>query len=146
MDYSKGAEELLKYLIESERNGYIIQGNISEIAKGEIAVINFLRVEGDGVTPARISQEFNINTSRVAAILNSLSKKGYIERKANPNDKRKTNVYITDQGREYGKCKRDDILEKLSRTLELLGDDDAKEYIRIMGKIKNIIFEEQMKG
>lgn len=145
MDYTKSAEELLKYLIESERNGYIIQGNISKIAKGEIAVINFLRNSENGCTPARISQEFNVNTSRVAAVLNSLEKKGYIERRNDPIDKRKTNVYITEQGKIYGQEMCLNTIEKLSKTLELLGEDDAKEYIRIMKKIINIIYEEQMK-
>ena len=88
MDYQKYAKELLDYLIIGERIGYIIQGNISEIAKGELAVLIYLIDENNGSNARNISQRFDINTSRVAAILNNLSKKGFIERRIYTNTKR----------------------------------------------------------
>lgn len=138
MDYSKSAEELLKYLIINERLRYLIQGNIAEIAKGELAVLMYLIEEKNGASAIDISHKFRINTSRVAAILNGLSKKGYIERKSDPQDKRKIQVYFTEEGNEFAQNKRKDILEHVTKMLEILGEKDAKEHIRLMKKIADI--------
>lgn len=138
MDYQECAKELLDYLIIGERIGHIIQGNIAEIAKGELAVLVYLLDENNGASARDISQRFDINTSRVAAILNTLSKKGYIERRSDPCDKRKIQVYITKKGKEYGEERRQDILEHVCRLLRELGEEDAKEHIRLMKKISHI--------
>lgn len=138
MDYQECAKELLDYLIIGERMGHIIQGNIAEIAKGELAVLIYLLDENDGTSATEISQRFDINTSRVAAILNALSKKGYIERKNDSSDKRKIHVYITEKGKQYSEERREDILNHVCQMLEQLGEEDAKEHIRIMKRISNM--------
>jgi len=138
VDYQESAKELLNYLIIGERIGHIIQGNIAEIAKGELAVIIYLLDENNGASAREISQRFHINTSRVAAILNGLSKKGFIKRKEDPIDRRKIHVYITEKGKEYGETRRQDILNHVCELLIQLGENDAQEHIRIMKKISHI--------
>ncbi|UTY40340.1 MarR family transcriptional regulator [Allocoprobacillus halotolerans] len=80
MDYQKYARELIGYMIENEQSFKFCHGDISEIARGEGAVLIYL-MGGDGVCASEISQRFDINTSRVAAVLNTLSKKGFIKEK-----------------------------------------------------------------
>ena len=138
MSNREEAKELLNYLIIGERIGHIIQGNVAEIAKGELAVLIYLIDEKDGASAIEISQRFQINTSRVAAILKTLSKKVYIERKSDPKDKRKIQVYITDKGKQYGQQRREDILNHIDQMLEMLGEEDAKEHLRIMKRIAYI--------
>lgn len=138
MDYQEYAKELLDYLIINERIGKLIQGNVSEIAKGELAVLEYLIYEKDGPSAIEISQYFHINTSRVAAILNSLCKKGYIKRQPNSKDKRKICVYVTEEGKKYGQNKKAEILNRISYLLEMLGEEEAKEYLRIVKKISMI--------
>ena len=138
MSNREEAKELLNYLIIGERIGHIIQGNVAEIAKGELAVLIYLIDEKDGASAIEISQRFQINTSRVAAILKTLYKKGYIERKSDPKDKRKIQVYITDKGKQYGQQRREDILNHIDQMLEMLGEEDAKEHLRIMKRIAYI--------
>lgn len=74
MDYRKYARELIGYMIENEQAFKFCHRDISEIARGECAVLIYL-MDGDGVNASEISQRFDINTSRVAAVLNTLSKK-----------------------------------------------------------------------
>ena len=75
MDYRKYARELIGYMIENvNRQFKFCHRDISEIARGECAVLIYL-MDGDGVNASEISQRFDINTSRVAAVLNTLSKK-----------------------------------------------------------------------
>lgn len=139
MDYDKYANELLEYLVMNEQQGRIIQHNISEVAKGEVAVLMYLVNEKDGASAHEISQRFQINTSRVAAILNNLCRKGYVTRVSDELDKRKIHVYITDNGRDYCLKRHYAVLSHVTNLLEKLGEKDAKEYVRIMKKIIEIV-------
>lgn len=141
MTYEKYARELLECLVMNEQQGRIIQYNISEIAKGEIAVLMYLMDEKDGASAYEISQRFHINTSRVAAILNNLCRKGYVTRKTDDIDKRKIHVYITKQGRLFSTQRHHEVLSRVTIMLEKLGENDAKEYIRIMQRMLEIVKE-----
>lgn len=138
MNYQKYARELIGYMIENEQSFKFCHGDISEIARGEGAVLIYL-MGGDGVCASEISQRFDINTSRVAAVLNTLSKKGFIKREEDPLDKRKIRVFITDKGKAFA-CERKKEIESYFVTLlEHLGEEDTKEYLRLSGKINQII-------
>jgi len=145
MDYKMMATELLEYLIEAQKMDHIFLSNITKIAKGEDAVIRYLQVDNNGATALEISERFGINTSRVAAILNSLSKKGYIERQVDLYDKRKIHVYITESGIEYGNKKYEEVLSKLAMLFETLGEKDVSEFIRIQKRIIDIVSDKQIK-
>lgn len=97
----------------------------------------YLMNEEDGVCASVISRFFKINTSRVAAILNSLSKKGMVQRQADSNDKRKIHIYLTEEGQAYTKQKVEILLSYMSEVLRYLGENDAREYIRIMKKMSH---------
>lgn len=141
MDYQILANELLKYRVVDERLGKILQNSVTEIARGELAVLLYLIDEKNGACALDISQHFDINTSRVAAILNSLSKKQFIERQSDIIDKRKIHVYITELGKDYAMKHRNQITSHMAMMLERLGEDDAKEYLRIMKKVTQIMSE-----
>lgn len=139
MDYKQLASELIEYLIMKEQRGRMIHKKLSEVAKGEIAVLIFLLQENKDVNAYEISQHFEVNTSRVAAILNSLCKKGYIIRNVDEQDKRKVKVIITEQGREFCMERYNETVLHLSELLEKLGADDTIEYIRMTKKIAMIV-------
>jgi len=111
MDYQKCARELIGYMIENEQLFKFCHGDVSEIAKGEGAVLLYL-MDNDGVNASEISQRFDINTSRVAAVLNALSKKGFIERT---------------------------VESYFQMLLEHLGEEDTKEYLRLSCKMNQLI-------
>lgn len=72
--YEEYVKELMKCMIKNEK---IINQNVTDIARGEMATLVYLIEEKDGAYASDISEQFQINTSRVAAILNSLSRKIY---------------------------------------------------------------------
>lgn len=143
MDYQKYAKELITYLGTNEKAGRIVQYNISEIMRGELAVLLYLLDGKDGASAKEITSQLDVNTSRVAAILNSLSKKGYIQRVADHQDKRKIHVFITNSGKEFAKLRRDDILNHVIQLLQMLGEEDAKEYVRISRKISSFVQDQE---
>lgn len=143
MDYQDYAKELIYCMGANEKTGKIVQYNISEITRGELAVLLYLIDEKNGANAGEISHRIDVNTSRVAAILNSLSRKGYIKRVSDSEDKRKIRVYITDKGNSFAKERRDEIIWHISEMLNMLGEKDAKEYVRLCKKISEFVGKQQ---
>ena len=56
MDYRKYARELIGYMIENEQAFKFCHRDISEIARGECAVLIYL-MDGDGVNASEISKD-----------------------------------------------------------------------------------------
>lgn len=138
MDYEKYTKELIGYMIENEHSFKFCRRDVSEIARGEVAVLLYL-IDNDGVNASDISQNFDINTSRVAAVLNTLSKKGFIERVVDPLDKRKIRVFITDVGKVFANERKREVEAYFKNLLEQLGEKDTKEYLRLSRRINQII-------
>ncbi len=135
MDYKEYAKELIDYIIICEHNNRTLRNSIYELARGEMAVLTYLMEEKDGACAQDISQRFHINTSRVAAVLNSLCKKKFIDRCSDEHDKRKIHVYITPLGLAYVHERRAYVMKHIMNMIEELGEDDTKELNRIMKRI-----------
>ncbi len=138
MNYEPLAQELIDHMLLSEMRGSIVQRQMTEMAHGELAALNYLVFQRDGASPKELSQRLQVNTSRVAAILNSLVKKGYVVRRADPDDRRMLQVFITDDGRQYAQEKRAFYLSCCTLLLEYLGEEDAASYVRIVGRIAQL--------
>ena len=80
----------------------------------------------------KLTSAFDIRSSRTAAILNTLEKKGYARRLQNPRDKRQVLVYITEPGKQEVKGRYEDVISRMAEFLELLGPEDSEEFIRIV--------------
>jgi DNA-binding MarR family transcriptional regulator len=139
MNKEKYAEEFLKCMIEWEREGSFVRENIMEISRGEFAVLIYLKEKNDGVSAINLSQEFQINSSRVTAILNSLSKKELIERKNDPSDKRKIKVYITEKGKLSAERIKNIITHNVFHLVDQLEEDEAIQFIHVMKKMTEIV-------
>ena len=138
MDYEKYAAELLDYRIAGDRSCRLIQNNISEVARGELPVLLYLVEEHDGASAGEISEHFEVNTSRVASILNSLCKKGFVVRAPHPTDRRKIQVFVTEKGRCFATERRGEAVHHLSELLRMLGEEDALEHVRIMKRVAEL--------
>ena len=138
MNYEKYAAELLEYRIAGDRSCRLIQNNISEVSRGELPVLLYLLEERDGACAGDISENFGVNTLRVASILNSLCKKGYVVRVTDPKDRRKIQVFVTEKGRTFATERRDEAVRNLSELLRLLGEQDALEHVRIMKRVAEL--------
>lgn len=141
MDYEKYAKELIHYMVENQQNFKFLNHDVDEIARGEGAVLIYLVEVHNGVNACEISQHFGINTSRVAAMLKNLSKKGYIQRLDDQDDRRKIRVYITDKGKAFALERRKEIEDYFVKLLSQLGEKDVKEYLRLSRKFNQIVKE-----
>ncbi|MDR2559885.1 MAG: MarR family transcriptional regulator [Oscillospiraceae bacterium] len=114
---------------------------INDAMCGEAFGLQYIALNGGSVLPGDISAEMNVSSARVAAALNNLENKGLITRRTDKNDRRKVIVEITPEGREIAEKQWKNIVDGATKLLNLLGENDAREYVRIMGRMTEVMPE-----
>lgn len=112
--------------------------NAEELLKGETPVLCRI-ADLKQVTPTELARYFSLSTARVAAILNHLEKKGYIRRIHDTEDRRKVYVSPTEEGIGVAGEKMEELHSKARSLLEALGPEDAREYVRLTGKVARYV-------
>jgi MarR family 2-MHQ and catechol resistance regulon transcriptional repressor len=83
----------------------------------------------------KISEKLKIPSGSITYVVDKLEKKGFVERAAVPEDRRKTNVMLTDEGQVYF----DDIFPKhaqvISDNFSFVTDAEKLELIALLKKI-----------
>ena len=137
MDYVTLAAELLDKMQVLRKSKP--QKHINESLHGEAFVLHFIAGHDGDVLPGEISSEMGVSSARVAAALNSLESKGMITRKIDLSDRRKILVGITPAGRALAEQQQQAVIQGASKMLALLGEQDAKAYVRITGRLEEIL-------
>jgi len=130
------AEQLLE--LRASQPQLKIEKKLSKSIQGEIMALNYLSVKGNKAYPKDLSEDLLLTTARIAAILKSLEKQKLITRTPDPDDSRQTIVELTALGCEVVEKHHQEMLKTVAKTLELLGEDDAKEYVRLQKKLLEI--------
>lgn len=133
MDYEALALEFMQkmYILNRER----AQKQFNESMQGESFVLQFLAHQEDAVLPSEISNFMGISTARIAVTLNNLERKGMITRRIDTSDRRKILVNLTSEGRTIAQEQQQAILDSITKMITLLGEHDAREYVRITGRM-----------
>lgn len=137
MDYDELAAELLKkmQMLHTAKP----QKNINGALQGETFILNYIAHHGGDVLPGEIGHEMDVSSARIATALNSLEKKGLITRQIDTNDRRKILVRITEKGKDLSEKELKIVVATAAKMLSRLGEHDAKEYVRIMGRLVGIV-------
>lgn len=141
MDYAELATEWLQKmrLLKQARP----QQNIDASLHGEAFVLQFIAHNNETVLPSDISRTMGVSSAMVATALNRLENKGLITRRIDQNDRRRILVGITNEGKNLADSHRQLMLGTAEKMLGLLGEHDAKEYVRITGKLASKISKPQ---
>ena len=111
---------------------------VSASLRGEMAVLRQLGESDLPVTAGDLSRDLRMTTSRIAAVLNSLQKKGMIERGEDAQYRRRVLVRLTAAGSAVCEQRKACVRGRLAAIFERLGAEDAREFMRIMGRIFDI--------
>lgn len=141
MDYKALANELVNNMMKSPKMQF--QKKVDDLSQGEKRILGYLTFWKDGVSSGELSERLFLSTPRVASALNSLSKKGFIERNKDENDKRIVIVTITETGRSFVMEEHEEAISMLEKTLQKLGEKDAKEFVRILNRITEIAAQDE---
>ncbi|WP_455714313.1 MarR family winged helix-turn-helix transcriptional regulator [Anaerosporobacter sp.] len=97
-----------------------------------------------GIKVSQITKHLEIPKPATSKVLNSLEERGFILRKIDRSDRRVTYISITEEGYAFIKDLHDKRDQYISDLLIKLGEEDAKELIRIIDKLYRIVSEEQV--
>ncbi len=137
MNYTELAAELLRGMFALSKSRPHKQVNRS--MQGEPLVLQYIALQEGAVLPSEISSTMGISSARIAATLNSLESKGLITRRIDLSDRRRILVDLTPDGRVQAEKHYQMVLKNVAGMLSALGEHDAKEYVRIVGRLSTII-------
>ncbi|MEL6689056.1 MAG: MarR family transcriptional regulator, partial [Pseudomonadota bacterium] len=87
-------------------------------------VLNHLTRLGDGRTPMQIAKAFQVPKNSMTNTLSGLEKRGLIEVRPHPTDKRSKTIWLTDAGRQF----RAEAMERVARDMgPILPEMDPEE-------------------
>jgi len=146
MDYEDLAKEFIQNM-QNTRSAHAAnrQKSFQDGVRGEVFVLLCIKEEQGRTIPSRISDVTGVSSARVAMVLNSLEEKGMITREIDVEDRRKIIVRITPKGTDHLEEWQKKHIEDIREILESLGEDDAKELVRIIGRIAEILSMTQAK-
>lgn len=133
MDYEGLAHEYIEVMHQMRRHK--AQKQLSDSMHGENFVLFFIYKHEGNVIPSDLSNEMGITSARIAATLNSLEGKGYITRRIDVEDRRRILVDLTEAGTQQVQKQQQMIMKAITNMLQYIGEDDAKDFIRIMKKL-----------
>ena len=79
---------------------------VLDLTPPDAGILRLLRTAA-GLSQQELAAKLQIHPSRLVAILDNLEKRGFVERRANPDDRRLYSIHLTKDGGE--------ILEKIAR-------------------------------
>jgi len=133
MYYTELAEELLEKMILANKSKSLVK--LSQIGHGEIFALQVIAVHDGNITPGDISKAACTTPARIAAELNSLENKQLITREIDPSNRRRILVHITPDGEKAATKNHCEFIDAAVMMLKQLGEQDAREYVRIIGKM-----------
>lgn len=110
---------------------------VGDLSRGELFVLQWLA--GKREAPAgELGTAMDISTARVAALLNSMERKGWVKRLPDPQDRRKIRVRLTEAGEAVAAREKHRIHAYTEKVLAELGEADAREFLRILDRLIDI--------
>ena len=107
---------------------------VLELAPSDAGILRLLRMAA-GLSQQELASKLQIHPSRLVAILDNLEKRGFVERRANPDDRRLYSLYLTKDGEEVlqkiGKVAR----EHQDALLSALSTEERDELANLLLKI-----------
>lgn len=136
MDYTALAEDLLQ--TRTSMSQMTVERQMSKMMKGEIFLLSYLSSHNNQAYPKELSKGMKVSTARIATILNHLEEQQFITRTTDAQDNRQIIVTLTKAGMQAAQEHRAQMLDYLVKMLELLGPEDAKEYVRLQKKLLQV--------
>lgn len=128
-------------LIEVLRQYYYmkIPLGLENFMQGEMKVLSYIHYTAGGgeIATGDIVSALDMTGGRVAGILRSLEKKGFISRRTDENDRRRIMVSPTYAGSDYVENGRELLRRRLSAIINAMGSESAENFIRSMEEFVN---------
>lgn len=102
---------------------------------GSGRVLSLLVRGGDGISQTAMAEQLNIRPQSLSESLSKMEERGYIRRCPNPQDKRGTLVYLTDEGREQERMLAERRHRAADSLLSVLDEQQKQVLASLLDKI-----------
>ena len=101
---------------------------------GQIRLLSIV-LKKDGINQRELSELLMIAPASVSELLNKLENDNYINRKQNEEDKRVTNIFLTEEGLIFAEKMKANRLEVVKTVFSSLNETEQKQLFELIGKI-----------
>lgn len=125
--------------------------HIKDIKPSEFMVLHLVKhsfMEGtDGVMVSEISDALKIARPTVTQLVNSLQKKGFLEKRSDENDKRVVRIHLSEKGIDLAKKGTEEFYRRFEGLAGYLGDAKSDELASLLQEVYEYFGKaESMKG
>jgi DNA-binding MarR family transcriptional regulator len=125
-------QELAQVLTQIKRIGWSPETD-QKVRRSEFRALGALAFSGEsGMKMSDLSTQMHITPAAATHMINSLEEGGYIERMADPADRRVVLVRLTDEGKHTLQVLKAQLLDTLSGLVAFLGEQDSRELVRLL--------------
>ena len=107
---------------------------ILDLAPADVGILRLLRVAA-GLSQQELATKLKIHPSRLVAILDKLEKRGFVERRANPEDRRLYSLHLTKGGDEGLDAIRKVAREHQEALLSTLSSEERETLAALLTRI-----------
>lgn len=113
-------------------------GRATLVFKGQRAILGLLSRNQGGLLVKDIARELGFGSARAASALNELEKSGFIIRKTDESDKRRTLVELTSSGAEYANKMRKALMDMLYTFVSLYGEEAFDSFLLNVSRFESL--------
>ncbi|KPV43678.1 MarR family winged helix-turn-helix transcriptional regulator [Alicyclobacillus ferrooxydans] len=135
-------EEVMSRLQQIMKMHY--PGKDSGLTASQLFILRLL-MHSEQAKASDIARASGLSPGAVTQVCDELVKEGLVQRTRSQDDRRVVHIQITDEGRAVFQKIRQTRSDKIKLILTRLGDHDAKEFVRIIGRVVDIV-ELEMDG
>lgn len=96
-----------------------------------------------GIKTSELTKNLRITKPATSKMLNVMEEKGYVERISNKSDRRVVYVKLTKEGEEFLENQNTKFQDFTNKVVEKMGEEDTDNFIRLFGKLYDVIEEVQ---
>jgi DNA-binding MarR family transcriptional regulator len=111
------------------------------LSNGGFNVLMVLAGSQSPITPTQIGERVVARGSTVTGLVDTLERRGYAERRADPTDRRRVLVAITPQGRDVTTAASAAIFRGDEEAMAIFSAAERERLIRLLGRLQNHLRE-----
>ena len=115
------------------------------VAHAQARILQLLG-ERDGRSLSEIVEELDVRPSSASELVSKLEQHGYVKRETNAEDKRVTNIFITEEGKEHFAAFAAERAKRDADFFDGLSAEEQQQLSELLGKLSASLKEKLSKG
>ena len=131
-------EEVAALVMEGARRLVAGGGSRGGAGPAGAEVLRELVGRGGRAVPSELARGLGCSRARITRIIDGLEERGLVDRSVDPADRRRVVVRVTEEGRRAASRGAGNAVSELADALSRLGERDASELARIIGRARKL--------